>query len=449
MFLSMAKLSKILFIITDSHQASWSAGAASGYAIFYGMKEGLEANGHSCDVILPAWVPYLDKLFPGNQYDQIWFYGPTTLDETTLASLSERVSTRVCFVTESLYVNPVELKLNPVGTKLKTDGIERAIKYATHLIVADEHEIAVAKALQKPCLWFDAEQIICTRHRPETMGWEKVKRKAIFSGTPYGKRREYLQHPDLRDLIETPLPREIFTQIPALYDQTKALERHYLANPGLIESESYSRIVNNYILTRDAVARMVIDKIRNYACYAALPNLTTKHNLGVAKSIIAGRPVILRYIEGRPLTNAFYKAGEEALYYQEDNVQELAAGIRMLSNDLALANHMVNCAREKLYKHNTLERFVWRTLRWVDTGIDTLPSEDEYPVFHNQLKSLSYAEIAGAMRQRVCALSRKSKYRPAPLPYAVISIFATQIIRRNPLTYHPAAVRVINALRGY
>lgn len=449
MVLSMAKHKNILFLITDSHLASWSEGAASGYAIFYGIKEGLEANGHSCDVILPAWVPYLGKLFPRSQYDQVWFYGPTMLDETTLASLSERVSTRVCFVTESLYVNPVELKLNPVGTKQKTEGIERAIKYATHLIVADEHEIAVAKTLQKPCLWFDAEQIVCTRHQPETMSWEKVKRKAIFSGTPYGKRREYLQHPDLRDLIETPLPREIFTRIPALYDQTKALERHYLANPGLIEAESYSQIVSNYILTRDAVARMVIDKIRNYACYAALPNLTTKHNLGVAKSIIAGRPVILRYIEDRPLTNAFYKAGEDALYYQEDNIQELATGIRALSNDLALADHMVNCARDKLFKHNTLERFVWRALKWIDTGIDRLPSEDEYPVFHNKFKSLSYAGIAGVMRQQVCALSRKGRFRPVTLHYAAVSIFATQIIRRNPLTYHPAAVRVINALRGF
>lgn len=440
---------KILFLITDSHLASWSEGAASGYAIFYGMKEGLEANGHSCDVILPAWVQHLDKLFSAQKYDQLWFYGPTTLDETTLASLAERISTRVCFVTESLYVNPVELELNPVGTKKKTEGIERAIKYATHLIVADEHEIAVANTLQKPCLWFDAEQIVCTRHQPEEMGWKQVKRKAIFSGTPYGKRREYLQHPDLRDLIETPLPREIFTRIPALFDQTKALERHYLENPALIESESYSQIVSNYILTRDAVARMVIDKIRNYACYAALPNLTTKHNLGVAKSIMAGRPVILRYIEGRPLTNAFYKAGEEAVYYQEDNIQALAAAIQILSNDLSLADHMVNSAREKLYKHNTLERFVWRALKWVDTGIDTLPGEDEYPVFHNQFKSLSYSTLAGVMRDHVHALSKKGKYIPVALPFAALSIFTTQIIRRNPLTYHPAAVRVINALRGY
>ncbi|OAD21396.1 hypothetical protein THIOM_002836, partial [Candidatus Thiomargarita nelsonii] len=210
--------------------------------------------------------------------------------EASLAEIVSLAPIRVGFVTESVEYYPDEYDAFP-WLRERRAKIEKQFKYVTHIAAVDEQDVVNLKLrFDKPTMWLPCSM-------PERYIYEHVstptQKIALFSGSVYGKRVNWLKEPKLKTMLayqKSPNSR--------LVDAT-------LFN--WLPGHRFGRWMNNRLFPAHRIYPAYLDWLRQLrrkahtlwlqgmqagAAVVNLPHLVKGYSSRVIEGIASGRPVI-------------------------------------------------------------------------------------------------------------------------------------------------------------
>lgn len=362
---------KILFLMLEFPR--WKDASRWGFAANIGMEFGFSAHGvdyrilpatHRYNGNTPFWVDYADSVLSGERYDQVWFeVVHSSIDDLTLEFISEIAPVRLGFVFESLELLPTEWENNPTACQLREKSLEKRLAITTHLVTTDEvdaqrltHRPFQVRAM--PPGFVIPRRFIC-----EDLGVPSCP-YGIFYGTLYGDRRMWLENPELTPLLryadQSP---EYFTELPTAFDKLHSfVERLFsLSIPTAQHLNSY---LEGLRVTRNECFRLWLEGLRLGAAVVNLPQLGRAYASRVVEGMAAGRPVITRELEGRPLAKAAFEDGKEILLYRSP--EEMAVHLERVIRDRDYANRIARAAQEKIKQTHCTEGYIGDLLEWTN-----------------------------------------------------------------------------------
>jgi glycosyltransferase involved in cell wall biosynthesis len=190
---------------------------------------------------------------------------------------------------------------------------------------------------------------------------------AVFSGSLYGKRKQFLAHPALKDILFHPFFSDRLTIYPFIFDRLPAFVRGFsrLRVP-------YGITLNSYLyLLRMIRRRLFVEYLKDLKKYSAtvnLPSLFKGYAGRVVESMAVGSPVISWRVPDRPRTTALFEDDKEILLFDGDSPEQLARQIMRVKAEPGLANRLIENARQKVLRLHTMEIRVKQILDWIETG---------------------------------------------------------------------------------
>ena len=193
------------------------------YPLGIGMVDGFSRNRVKHLTIPVAygdqpWLYRLKDLIGDRKFDQVWLeVVHSIIPEQLLDYLTTLAPIRVGFIVESLTIDPNEFVNNLQGTQRRIDNMKRKLPYLTHLIVTDERDLSV----------YDTPTMLGIASIPERFVRIPMTTtdKAIFYGTIYGERKEWIER--LKDRLNiNPYSPEEDSGIPYMFDKLFAYSKY-------------------------------------------------------------------------------------------------------------------------------------------------------------------------------------------------------------------------------
>jgi hypothetical protein len=252
---------------------------------------------------------------------------------------------RIGFVVESLSIAPNEFKDNPVGTQRRVDNLNSKLPYLTHMIVCDERDLY-------------GFEIPTMRYSPSiSKGLIKTPNctngKAIFCGTPYGDRGEWLNQLG-NYLIINPPSAEEQSPFPRIFEQLFANQYH---------SFQYPDFFRNWYSTRRSVYTIWINFLHSlFGCAMVnLPHRTEIASGRIIESMTAGKPVLSPFLHNE--MDSWFEDRKNIIYYE--SVEDLIDRIKELQENPDFGILIATNARENILENYTTELRIKQILEFI------------------------------------------------------------------------------------
>lgn len=386
---------KVLLVCLGSWY--WSNARAIPYSLNFGLMEGLKANGVECVMIpsqlmgetadseLPqgSWLKHIEQIAGGQQFDQVWFeMVHSYLDETFLDWMMKRVSVRLGFMYESLEITDEEYTGNPIGSERRRANVAKHLTYATHVSVADEQDVrALSAQTSIPVIWNPGLVVV-----PRFISSEPpppVHPQAIFYGTLYGKRKMWLEHSCLKEVLRRPeCSPEMSTTYPESFDTLQKLTREQIGQAAFNQKNLLSEYLGKLGPLREKLTTLFMEGLQRGSSVVNLPQFGRMYASRVVEGMACGRPVIAPEISSCPRLKALFKHEKEILLYSPEDPGQLESYIRRIQGDPAFAKNLVMQAQRRLRTCYANDLLVRQLLGWVDDGEDPV-FEIEKPTVEN------------------------------------------------------------------
>ncbi len=354
---------------TWRHASHWP------YPMNLGLVEGLEAGGAEV-VTLPAdhdlpssspgsWLSRAREVCAGHRFDQVWFeMSHSNLEPDFLDWLAGVAPIRVGFVVESMTMSAAERQASPEGAARRDAWMKARLPYATHVLAVDELDVARLVSSGKPAFFWPAGVIPARMIRPNPPAPRRPE--ALFLGTVYGARAQWLGHPSLQGLLYRPKASpEWATPLPGLFDDLQREAEQFLEEGPRGETlPALRRYLVALRQAREAGFALYLDGLLEGCAVVNLPQFGQAYASRVTEAMAAGRPVLSWAIPDRPRTRALFEDGREILLYDQAAPEQLAEQVRRLQRDPALGRSIAAAATAKLRAYHTSERVLGEVLAW-------------------------------------------------------------------------------------
>ncbi len=349
----------------------WHRARSWTYCAQLGLEEGLRANGVRYTTITTPWLPRVRELCGDQRFDQVWveIVHQDILDADTLSWIAERAPVRIGFAPESLAYDEEAYATWP-RYRARKQEVKQRLKFLTHALLVDETDAAEvdAEGDVRAAWWLSAvpQRFVVGAVEAVSAG------PAIFSGSLYGKRATLLEDPALADLLVAQRSPEAGTQYPRLF------ERLHMIATGWVKRQLPAPGAANdlYLLAlrrlRRRIFRRWLQSLRQAAMVVNLPHLVGAYPGRVVEAMAVGRPVISWDVPERPRNRALFEEGREIVFFPGTDASALAAAIRRLQADPALAAAMAANAAQKVRRLHTVERRVGQIIAWAETGDESV-----------------------------------------------------------------------------
>ncbi|HVY68703.1 MAG TPA: hypothetical protein VHH73_02175, partial [Verrucomicrobiae bacterium] len=259
----------------------WADAGKYGYESNFGLEEGFAANGVSFTTMpmmfgdqqspWSKWFNSIHRQLRGKRFDQVWFdVVHSNYPDGFLDFIQSLAPARIGYFGESSEFHPLELARNPEGVALRRQKVARALPYATHLIAVDEADVARFNADGKtPAFWwasgFIPRRFIAADPAPANAN------PALFHGTLYGNRQEWLARPELAGLLAQGTSLEDKSPWPAQYDELNRDIAEALTNGAELEDPMFSRFIGAIRLARQSCYPLWLQSLRRGCAVVNLP----------------------------------------------------------------------------------------------------------------------------------------------------------------------------------
>lgn len=360
---------RILFVMLEYPR--WNDASRWGYLSNMGMETGFIANNidyfilpatHRYGGHTPFWVDYARTLLAGKKFDQVWFeVVHSAIDDSTLEFFASLAPVRLGFAFESLELLPAEWQNNPTASQIREDTLNKRLAVTTHLITCDEHDAVRLKNKHYQVRPMIPGFVVPKRWIVEESPPPQVP-FGLFYGTLYGERAQWIQMPELNSLLRyVDASPELHTQFPSTFDKL----HEYIAaifQAGQANQEYLNTYLNSNRTIRAECFKLWLAGLQLGAAVVNLPQWGRAYAGRVVEGMAAGRPVITREMDNRPLAKAAFEDGKEILLYRTP--EELANHLNRVIHDRDYANSIARAAREKLKQTHCMENYFAELLQW-------------------------------------------------------------------------------------
>ena len=323
------------------------------YPVGIGMVEGLEGNNIDSFTVPvmyhdQLWLHYLKELVGDQKFDQVWFeVVHSVIPSEVLEWLASLAPIRVGFIIESLTMAPQEFKDNPVGTQRRVDNLKYKLPYLTHVVVCDGRDV---DTLAIPTILATAsipERLIRTPY--------STLDKAIFYGTIYGDRGEWLKILEDR-LIVNPPSAEDSSNLPRMFDQLFVRTNY--------TPEEYDYFYSSWSSIRAGLYSIWINHLHDlHGCAMVnLPHRTAVLSGRVIENMAAGKPVVSPLMYNS--IDDLFEDGKEIRYY--DDIIGLMSCLDELQNDSDVGFSLAEAARINILTNHTSEVRVKQIIDFIE-----------------------------------------------------------------------------------
>ncbi|KHD05936.1 hypothetical protein PN36_11480 [Candidatus Thiomargarita nelsonii] len=350
-------------LLVQAENLRWRQARSYPYCLNFAFEDGLRANGIECLMVTTPWISRIRDICGEKQFDQVWINDLSHFCDfnISLEEIIDLAPIRVGFVTESVDYYQDEYEAFP-WLRERRARIDKQFKYVTHIAAVDEQDVLNLKQrFDKPTMWLPCSM-------PEGYIYEQVstpaKKMALFSGSVYGKRVNWLKEPKLKTMLayqKSPNSR--------LVDAT-------LFN--LLPGHRFGRWMNNRLFPAHHIYPVYLDWLRQLrrkahtlwlqgmqagAAVVNLPHLVKGYSSRVIEGLASGRPVISWEIPDRPKNTALFEDGHEILLYSTP--EQLATQIERVLSDPDFGERIAQNARNKVRRFHTTEKRVQQIVHWV------------------------------------------------------------------------------------
>ena len=352
-------------LVIQFENLRWRQARSYPYCLNFGFEEGLQASEVECVMLTTPWLSHLQDIFGKRQFDQVWINDISHFSDfnISLEEIIDLAPIRVGFVTESVEYHPEEYEAFP-WLRERRAKIDKQFEYVTHIAAVDEQDVVNLKQrFDKPTMWLPCSM-------PERYIYEEVstpaQKIALFSGSVYGKRVNYLEEPRLKNLMayqkspNSPLVEStLFNLLPGHYFFRWVNNRLFPAH------RIYPVYLDGLRQLRRKAHKLWLQGLQNGAAVVNLPHLVKGYSSRVIEGLASGRPVISWEIPNRPQNTAMFEDEHEILLYSTP--EQLANQIERVLSDPAFGEQIAQNASNKVKRFHTTEKRVQQILHWVET----------------------------------------------------------------------------------
>jgi GT2 family glycosyltransferase/SAM-dependent methyltransferase/Flp pilus assembly protein TadD len=357
---------------------TWAMARPWSYCAAYGVQEGLAANGVEC-VTIPAiaehpcsspasWLYHAKTLLSGQRFDQVWVWlVHTPLDEATMEWVSTLAPVRVGVLMESLRYDAEDYVWAP-QLKSRRGVLDVQMPYLTHVLAPDEQDAEEINAIGKVrVLWWPAmvpERFVV----PSSAA--PVQRNAVFHGTPYGRRQNWMAHPLLQQRLQCARADQPPTTNQQLFDQLQGMVAQYLQSGRPVLPQLLLEHAESLQKVRAAEFSEWMRQLQQWPAIVNLPSLAKFYGGRVMEGMAIGRPVISWQVPNHPRNLALFEPDKEILLFNPDDPAVLAEQIDRLRHDPKYAASVARNGQDRVRQYHTAERRLKETLCWLREGVE-------------------------------------------------------------------------------
>jgi hypothetical protein len=369
--------SRLRVLLFPLEFATWKRACHWTYTAQLGLEEGFAANNVEFFTIpviqeVPAsspasWLYYARQLCKDKRFDQVWLWlVHPQYDEEFLKWVEDVAPVRVGFSMESLEYSKQELEDHPHLNGRK-QLVENQMRHMTHILACDE---ADAERINRQGLckawWFH------TAVPEKFLAASPVvhQGKAVFCGSVYRGRDNWLKHRNLQSLLANAVSKEHYTQYPRLFDEINRKCMNFLQQNRMADEAFLVDYLNILRRIRRECFKLWLSGLQTGCAIVNLPHLFKSYAGRVVEAMAAGQPVISWQIPNRPRTSALFENGKEILLFDQSKPEQLANHIQHLQNDPDFARRMAENALRKVTGFHTVEKRVRQVLDWIETGTE-------------------------------------------------------------------------------
>ena len=365
---------RILFVQHELY--TWPLAKMWSHNFHLGIEDGFAANGLDFTTLVTSWLPAAKELLEEKQFDQVWINdiahafreggcGGYPMREQDMEWLAGLAPVRVGFVSETLQYSAEEHASNAGLAQLR-QALDISAKYTTHILAVDENDTEFIQSLvparvmwMVPCM---PERFIGRAEAAPTV------RKGLFIGMPYGARAEWLQMPELQELLAKHESPDNRTDIPQRFDALHEAIRETMKASANGIRKAYATYLGELRSLREASFGMYLEGMREGSAVVHLPSYCKVYNSRVYEGMAAGRPVITSRGDKRPRLDTLFEEGKDLLIFPADDPKPLARHIRSILDDPEYGRAIALRAQDKLLRLHTTEKRVREILDWIETG---------------------------------------------------------------------------------
>lgn len=355
---------------------TWKTARPWTYGASFAVADGLTAHGVTC-LTLPvvagvsnssqgSWLSHARRFLAGRRFDQVWVWlVHTAFDTDTLDWIAELAPIRIGFVVESLQYEEEDYAWAP---ELRTRHAEfhRQLEYLTHGVVIDELDAAeLTSQGRKPAFWCPG---LVPRRFIHPRPVVPVYPRAVFHGTPYGSRANWIEHTAIRRSMIFAKASATQTPNQQRFDEIQTIARDYLNRDPHVTEAGLQRYVDNLQAVREGEFRDWLSGLTQWSGIVNLPGLTKCFGGRVFEAMAVGRPVISWAIPNRHRTNALFEDDREILLFPANDPEGLAHQIERVLSDGQFAQSIGLRGQQKLLAHHTAEHRMGQILEWLESG---------------------------------------------------------------------------------
>jgi hypothetical protein len=302
--------------------------------------------------------------FGRRKFDQIWFNDLVHIkrDDAWFSWLASMAPVRVGLLIETLDNSADEAMLMPELRTRKREAMNRC-KYMTHVLACDEKDASElnqqggVQAMWSP---FPVPERAIREEEPNLQS-----DRAVFLGTLYGKRKDWIADPELGALLFRPKSLEDSSVYPAFFDLLRIASTNlpYL-NSDLV-NVAYMRMLMH---VREKCYFRYLRTLASGCAVVNFPHVVKTYSPRVVEGVAVGRPVISWEIPERPLNKGLFEEGKEILLYPKDDMAQLQSQVQRVLADRIWGNQITRRALAKVKAYHTSEHRVAQVLKWIECG---------------------------------------------------------------------------------
>jgi glycosyl transferase family 1 len=356
---------RVLYLVLEFGQ--WSDACKMPYNAMLGLEEGLRAQGIEPLTVASPWLGRVQEICAGQKFDQVWMevVHQRTVNPSWLAWVAELAPVRLAILPESLHYSAEELEVMP-GLLLRRHGVETRLRYMTHVMAVDEADAAMLDA--RDSLHAEWWPVSVPARMIAAEAGTAPGEPALFGGTPYGKRKLFLEHPSLRGLLASLIPPERDTTLPQSFDALQTAAATFVNGADQRYGLALAEYMHALRQIRVETFELWLQAMRQGSAVVNLPHMLKAYAGRVYEGIAAGRPMLTWDIPNRPRNRALWADGEEVLLFDGDSPEQLAEHLHRLACEPEFATRLANNALHKLRRLHTAEQRVQHMLDWTENG---------------------------------------------------------------------------------
>lgn len=351
---------KILLLLGEHH--SWKGARGLSYHCNLGLEEALKANGVEVTTVMNPFLKQAPELLKGLRFDQVWaeVFVTAYLDDRVCDWMAGMAPVRLGLCAESTRYSEAELQVKP---ELATMAVRfrKRLPYLTHLALGDEVDPSRLGTAELATTWF----LVSVNRRALSASEVPRPFRARFHGHVYGDRREWLDDPQLADVLEA-APHSEGGMFELSFDLWKLAWMAAERFTGKAAGRAIGLYLRGSRQLRRQASKSWQDQLASSSAVVSLPLIFKSFPGRVTEAMAVARPVLCWRVPRRPRLLRVFEPEKELLFFSTPT--ELRERLLQLraepSQAAALGANAYRCVKAR----HTTEYRVRQLLDWVETG---------------------------------------------------------------------------------